>query len=82
MYTGVTSGLFSRITEHKEHKYPRSFTAKYNIEKLVYFEGFLSIEEAFDYEKQIKAGSRKVKISLIENLNPNWTDLFEEVKTW
>ena len=52
-YTGVTSDLFNRITEHKSHKYPKSFTAKYNVEKLVYFEGFHSIEEAIDREKQI-----------------------------
>lgn len=82
LYTGVTSNLYNRIIEHREHKYPKSFTAKYNLEKLAYFEGFHSIEEAINREKQIKAGSRKAKINLIEKLNPNWDDLFVEVKKW
>ena len=82
LYTGVTSDLYSRIVEHRERKHPKSFTAKYNINKLVYFEGFHSIEEAITREKQIKAGSRQKKIDLIESMNPEWNDLFEEVKNW
>ena len=82
LYTGVTSNLFNRITEHRTHKYPKSFTAKYNVNRLVYFEGFHSIEEAILREKQLKAGSRKTKVALIEGLNPEWNDLFEEIKLW
>ena len=83
LYTGVTSDLITRVLEHKEKVYPKSFTAKYNISKLVYYESFHSIEEAISREKQIKAGSRKKKIILIESLNPRWIDLFVEIeKLW
>jgi len=82
LYTGVTSELYMRIVEHKEKKYANSFTSRYNINKLVYFEGFHSIEEAIAREKQIKAGSRQKKIVLIESMNPDWNDLFEEVREW
>ena len=79
LYTGVTSNLKSRIYEHKIKKYPKSFTARYNINKLVYYCGFHSIEEAIAEEKRIKGGSRNKKIELIESLNPNWNDLFNKV---
>lgn len=80
IYTGVTSNLLGRVFEHKIKKYPQSFTAKYNCIKLVYFEGFNSIEEAIAREKQIKAGSRKKKNQLVESINPKWEDLFEKLK--
>jgi putative endonuclease len=79
LYVGVTSNIVSRIYEHKEKVYPKSFTAKYNLNKLVYFEGFHSIEEAIAREKQIKGGSRKKKVQLIKSTNPLWKDLYEEV---
>ena len=82
LYVGVTSELYSRIYQHKTNYYPNSFTAKYNCHKLVHFETFHSIEEAIDREKQIKAGSRKKKIELIDSSNPDWKDLFEEIKEW
>jgi len=82
LYTGVTSDLKTRIYDHKNKAFPRSFSAKYNCNKLVYFEGFHSIEEAIYREKKIKAGSRKKKIKLIESINPNWNDLYEEVLKW
>jgi putative endonuclease len=75
-YIGVTSNLFSRITEHKEKYYPSSFTAKYNCYKLVYFEHFMNIEEAIAKEKQLKNWKRQWKINLINNFNPTWEDLF------
>lgn len=81
-YTGVTSDLFSRATEHKEKIYPKSFTARYNIFKLIYYESFYSIEEAIPREKQIKVYSRAKKIALIEKQNPEWKDLYEEIKQW
>jgi putative endonuclease len=76
LYTGVTSNLRGRVKEHKENKHPGSFTARYNIRKLVYFEGFDSIVEAIKREKQIKAGSRKKKLDLINSSNPEWRDLY------
>jgi len=82
LYTGVTSDLVARVFEHRNNRYPGSFTSRYKCYKLVYFETFHSIEEAISREKQIKAGSRKKKIQLIESLNPEWRDLYEEVKTW
>lgn len=81
-YTGVTSDLFSRVTEHKEKIYPKSFTSRYNVFKLVCYESFYSIEEAIVREKQVKGYSRAKKIALIEKQNPEWKDLHEEIKQW
>ena len=82
LYVGVTSDLISRVLEHKEKVYPKSFTAKYNLFKLIYFETFHSIEEAIAREKQIKGYSRSNKEKLINSMNPSWKDLFEEVSKW
>ena len=82
LYTGVTSDLVVRIQEHKEKKYPKSFSARYNAYKLVYYAFFESIEAAIEEEKRIKAGSRKAKVYLIEAMNPGWNDLSEEIKEW
>ena len=79
LYVGVTSNLKKRVYEHKQKIYPQSFTAKYNLHKLVYYEGFHSIEEAISREKQLKAGSRQKKIDLIKQFNPNWNDLYEQI---
>lgn len=80
LYTGVTSDLVKRIYEHKNKIYQTSFTKKYNVDKLVYYEVFHSIEEAIDREKQIKGGSRKKKIDLVNSLNPDWKDLSEGIE--
>lgn len=77
LYTGVTSNLKKRIWEHRTKLHPGSFTAKYNIGKLVYFEEYEDIRDAIAREKQLKAGSRAKKIELIECINPGWKDLFE-----
>ena len=82
LYVGVTANLFSRTVQHKERKYPKSFTARYNLNLLVYYEVFHSIVEAIAREKQIKGGSRKAKEKLIKALNPEWKDLFDEVSKW
>ena len=82
LYTGVTSDLKKRIYEHRNKVHPDSFTAKYKLDKLVYYEGFHRIEEAIGREKQIKAGSRERKIELINGFNPEWRDLYEEVMAW
>jgi len=76
LYIGVTSDLYSRITEHKEKLYPNSFTAKYNCNKLVYYEQFSTIEEAIGKEKQLKNWKRAWKINLVNSENANWEDLF------
>jgi putative endonuclease len=82
LYTGVTADLRRRNYQHKNKVSEQSFTAKYNLSKLVYFEVFHDIEEAIGREKQIKAGSRAKKIALIEKMNPEWKDLGVEVDAW
>ena len=76
LYTGVTNDLEKRVNEHKSGS-GSQFTAKYKICRLVYFEEYQSINDAIAREKQIKDGSRKKKITLIESKNPNWLDLSE-----
>lgn len=80
VYIGVTSNLPQRILEHKNKRYPNSFSARYNLDMLVYYEQFQWIGDAIAREKQIKAGSREAKNNLIRSLNPTWKDLFEEIK--
>ena len=82
LYTGVTSDLYSRVQQHKQKIYPESFTAKYNCIKLVYFEPYPSIEESIDEEKRIKGGNRKSKEKLVNAIDPNWRDLWEDIKDW
>jgi len=74
LYTGVTNNLERRVYEHK-NKLTDGFTKKYNIEKLVYFDVTSDVRAAIEREKQIKAGSRKNKIDLIESMNKEWKDL-------
>lgn len=79
LYCGVTSNLAKRVSEHIQKLDPSSFTARYNLNILVYYEGFQRIEEAIAREKQIKSGSRTKKEELINSMNPEWKDLFENV---
>ncbi len=74
-YTGVTGDLKERIEQHKLKKHPDSFSARYNLNKLVYYETFDTIGEAIIKEKKIKGGSRKKKMDLISSMNPEWRDL-------
>jgi len=78
LYIGVTTDLMHRITEHKNYRNPQSHTAKYNINKLVYFERFTTITAAIQREKQLKGWLRTRKIELIISTNPRWRDLSEE----
>ena len=78
LYVGVTNDLVKRVYAHKE-KLVEGFTKKYNITKLVYYEIFEDIENAILREKQIKAGSRKKKIDLIDQKNRHWRDLYSEL---
>ena len=77
LYTGVTSLLKCRVYEHKTKVHPDSFTAKYSVDKLGYYEEHVSIKEAIEKEKQIKGGSRAAKVALIEGMNPSWEDLYD-----
>ncbi len=74
IYTGVTNDLRRRVQEHKDKK-GSSFTKRYNITMLVYYESFSRIYDAIAAEKKIKSGSRAKKIELIESVNPYWKDL-------
>lgn len=74
--------MHQRIKQHKNKTYPNSFTAKYNLNKLVYFEQFHMIGDAIGREKQLKGGSRDAKIKLIKNMNPDWNDLFFEIEEY
>ena len=78
LYIGVTNNLIGRIYQHK-NKMVSSFTSKYNVNKLVYYEMFGEIDQAIKREKQIKAGSRVKKLKLIQAINPNFKDLYEEI---
>ena len=78
LYTGVTSNLLKRIYEHK-NKIFEGFSSKYGVDKLGYYEEYNDIKQAIEREKQIKAGSRKKKIMLIEQINPNWDDLYNNL---
>ena len=78
LYTGVTNDLKRRIYEHKE-KLVAGFTKRYNVDKLVYFEFCDEIENAIVREKQIKGGSRQKKVDLINSMNNEWRDLYEEL---
>ena len=74
LYTGVTSSLARRAHEHKSAATP-GFTKRYGCTRLVYIEVFDDMESAIAREKQIKAGSHRKKLALIESMNPDWTDL-------
>jgi len=78
LYTGVTSNLIKRVYEHK-NKLVEGFTSKYDVDKLGFYEVYNSIILAIEREKQIKGGSRKKKIELIEGMNPEWNDLYESI---
>ena len=78
LYTGVTNNLIKRVHGHK-NKVVKGFSEIYNVNKLVYYEVFESIETAITREKQIKAGRRKRKLELINKFNKEWNDLYDEI---
>ena len=75
LYTGVTSNLFKRMYEHKTKVHPQSFTAKYAVDRLVWYVAGDDITVAIELEKKIKNRNRAWKVALIEKTNPNWKDL-------
>ncbi|HET55300.1 MAG TPA: GIY-YIG nuclease family protein [Ignavibacteria bacterium] len=78
LYTGVTNDLVRRVSEHKQGVI-KGFTKKYNLKMLVYYEIYNDIKEAIKREKAIKKWNRKWKIELIEKMNPDWNDLYNEI---
>jgi len=78
LYTGVTGDLKKRVWQHKE-KLADGFTKRYNVTKLVYYEVFHDIRDAIMREKQIKGGSRQKKIDLIQSMNADWHDLYDDL---
>ena len=79
LYTGVTNDLVRRVYEHKNHLDKKSFTSRYNVEKLVFYEQTNNVESAIQREKQIKSWNRNRKIKLLEEMNPQWEDLYESL---
>jgi len=78
LYTGVTSNLIKRVWEHK-NDVVKGFTQKYHVHKLVYYELLSNMEEAIYREKCIKKWKRAWKIKLIEEFNPTWKDLYDDI---
>lgn len=78
LYTGVTNDLIRRIYEHK-NKLQKGFTQKYNVDRLMYYETYADITDAITREKQIKGWLRKKKNELINQFNPKWNDLYEDI---
>ena len=80
IYTGVTNDLIRRVYEHKQNMDPKSFTAKYKVDRLVYFEETSSSRAAIEREKQLKGWSRAKKNALVNGMNPDWEDLWERIQ--
>ncbi len=78
LYVGVTSNLVQRVSQHRDGTFD-GFTKRYGCKMLVWYEPASTMELAIAREKQIKAGSRAKKLALIEAMNPQWRDLFDEI---
>jgi len=78
LYTGVTSNLTQRVWQHKNNS-ADGFTKRYSVHMLVYFELADEMLAAIAREKQIKGGSRARKLALIESMNPDWRDLYDDI---
>ena len=82
LYIGVTSNIQKRLVEHRVKVHPSSFTKRYNVDRLVYFEIGKDIKTAIAREKQLKGWSRAKKVALIESINPEWNDLGDSDPKW
>jgi putative endonuclease len=80
LYIGVTSNLDGRLYEHIRDRDPKSFSARYNLDRLVYYEDYPTALEAIAREKQLKGWSREKKKKLIRQMNPSWRNLLEDLK--
>ena len=78
LYIGITSDLIKRVWEHKG-KFVDGFTKRYDVSKLVYYECFMDPENAISREKRLKKYCRKWKLHLIEGINPEWNDLYQDL---
>ncbi len=78
IYVGVTTNLLQRVYQHQEG-YLEGFTKRYGCKLLVYYEFYPRMDTAISREKQLKAGTRKKKLKLINGLNPGWVDLYEQI---
>lgn len=79
LYTGMSSDFRYRIYQHK-NKETKGFTSRYNVDRLMYYEEFNQPWDAVEREKQIKGGSRQMKIDLINSMNPQWLDLYDSLE--
>ena len=79
IYTGITRDLIRRVYEHKHHADPDSFTSRYDVTKLVYYESTSDVNAAIEREKQIKGWNRKRKNKLVESKNPSWAELYDSI---
>ena len=79
IYIGVTNDLIRRVYEHKNNLEPKSFTAKYGVHKLVYFESTSDVRAALEREKQLKGWNRARKNRLVTSMNPTWDDLYKAI---
>ena len=79
VYVGVTSDLIRRAYEHRSHLDPDSFTSRYDVHKLVYYEQTADVRAALEREKQLKGWRRSKKNALIESMNPEWKDLYPDL---
>ena len=77
LYVGVSGRLWERVRDHKNGTH-EGFSKRYQLSQLVYFEAFDDVNNAIRREKQLKSGSRRKKLQLIESMNPDWADLSEE----
>lgn len=82
IYIGVTSNLKARMLQHFNKSFPYSFSAKYNLDKLVYYENYSTITEAIVVEKKLKKRSRKYKEEFVATQNPEWLNLWAQVENW
>jgi len=80
LYVGVTADLMHRVFEHKDKAFPNSFTAKYDVNRLVWYQEFDYIKDAIAFEKRLKRWRRRWKIELIENSNLYWDDLYPRLR--
>jgi putative endonuclease len=80
LYIGVTANLLGRVWEHKNKHDPKSFTAKYNCIMLVYYNDFSSMDSAIAEEKRLKGCKRQYKDELIDEMNPEWRDLWDDIQ--
>ena len=76
---GVTSHLVQRINQPRNKAFPESFSTKYSVTKLLYYQVFREIGDAIRREKQLKVGSRQEKLDAIQSIIPEWKDLYDEI---